>query len=1079
MRKINKKFVLLLCLILLLSVAAGVTLALLYAQADPYTNTFVSGLDDMGELTITKQIVNTAAGSDWTIPETARENTQFTFTVDLGTDCAGKTYKDTKDNSYTANENGVLTVHVYGGAANSVTLCQLPVGREITVTEQPGGAGFTPENGTQTATLAKNQVTELVFRNTYTPTSVSFLSGIGVEGTKVIDGRDWQDGDSFDFLLMYKAPGDEAYSYVNQDAAHSTVNLTYIAADHDEPDKGEEPFDPTFSFNEILSTADFRFSKLGTYSFKVTEVRPADAIEGMYYDAKEYNFTVTVTDDTMDGALEIASVQTTQSYVTVQEVESRQYEVTFTVTNSFNYVELPVSIQKTVKDEKGGVSALRGPEGFTFELLRAGETTPVTATTDVSGKAQFYLTFTRDDIGSSIRYTLKEQNAGQTIAGVTYDDEEYVIQIDITGETVDGVSQITGWTVSRVTTEEVEGQTKETVTALYQKGQTAASEPGAAGETPVLPETYDFAFENIYDPADAAVTVSGVKNFSGHENTTASFPFTFRLYRVNADGSRTDTGASATVNMTAADSSANFTLSTTIDTTGEFTFEVEEEVPAQPGGVRYDPITTRRFSVKVVDENGVLTPYMDGAAAGTYEVSYTNTYSVETKTIRFEGTKQYLDEDGSVRTLTSDDLFTFELWKTDEAFEPVSKADSVKNSLEGKFILQDSCRGAGTYYYLVKEAAGTIAKVDYDETVYYITVTVTDNGDGTLSAASVIATAKDGTGVAEEILFTNRYAPGNASIAISGTKKLVGADLAEGKFSFLLYETGSDFNITGAKKHTPVTNERDGSFCFTDSKPTGTYYYALMEDSSAKIPGIDYDESVYHITAVVADGNASLTVSKDGQAVENIVFTNTLVEGAAVPVSIQKTVVNTGTETIGNDGFNFLLKNMDTGETYTTEKATDSKGSASITIPFTLEDAGKTYTFNLSEIDDNRQNVTYDTTVYKFQISVSLSEDGKLMTAAIVDGKTMDALTFGFRNTYDYSVEKPTEPETTAPETTAPETAAPETTVPETTVPETTAPDAQTPPTGDPGDPQRRNDRCAAGHQVPRHEEITPETSLH
>ena len=81
--------------------------------------------------------------------------------------------------------------------------------------------------------------------------------------------------------------------------------------------------------------------------------------------------------------------------------------------------------------------------------------------------------------------------------------------------------------------------------------------------------------------------------------------------------------------------------------------------------------------------------------------------------------------------------------------------EAVKNTADGKIIFTTiGINQAGEYIYTVKEIKGNVEHVTYDETVYTVKVTATDNGDGTLKVEYAY---ENEAGTAEEIVFTNTY----------------------------------------------------------------------------------------------------------------------------------------------------------------------------------------------------------------------------------------------------------------------------------------------------------------------------------
>ena len=138
-----------------------------------------------------------------------------------------------------------------------------------------------------------------------------------------------------------------------------------------------------------------------------------------------------------------------------------------------------------------------------------------------------------------------------------------------------------------------------------------------------------------------------------------------------------------------------------------------------------------------------MTYTVDGATVE--KIEFTNKYEATGKT-QFEGTKEL-----NGRGLKADE-FTFELYDGEG-----NLIESVQNDADGKFVfseleylLNETQNDVGTYTYTVKEKKESLTGVTYDETEYTITVTVTDNGDGTLNV--------DVSG-AEAIKFTNTYKP--------------------------------------------------------------------------------------------------------------------------------------------------------------------------------------------------------------------------------------------------------------------------------------------------------------------------------
>jgi len=121
-------------------------------------------------------------------------------------------------------------------------------------------------------------------------------------------------------------------------------------------------------------------------------------------------------------------------------------------------------------------------------------------------------------------------------------------------------------------------------------------------------------------------------------------------------------------------------------------------------------------------------------------------------------------------------------------------------------------------------------------------------------------------------------------------------------------------------------------------------------------------------------------------------------QDVAVPVHVRKTVQCVGEETIGPEGFSFLLKNVHTGEI--TAMTSDQEGDAVTWLVFTADDAGKTYAYQLYEENGGRLNVVYDETIYDISISLILDEQHEMSAVLMMNGETTPEITATFVNLY-------------------------------------------------------------------------------
>lgn len=309
-----------------------------------------------------------------------------------------------------------------------------------------------------------------------------------------------------------------------------------------------------------------------------------------------------------------------------------------------------------------------------------------------------------------------------------------------------------------------------------------------------------------------------------------------------------------------------------------FTYKVTESGSA--AGVTNDANATKTVSFKVTDDgNGKLTVERQGAASDP-AFAFTNTYSVQptdsSVTDQVTVTKQLTGRD-----MTADE-FAFELLEGDKV---VAKGT---NGADGSVALSSiTYTEPGTHSYTLREAGGGTHKagVEYDGSVFAVTTTVTDNGNGTLSVAHKVDND------ANAVAFTNTYAPAATSVTLGASKVLDGKNLEDGEFSFAL--EGEDGTQLAAK------NDASGMVTFPaiQYKEAGTYQYTLSEVKGSEA-GVTYDEAAYAVSvAVEDDGKGSLVATVSYEGGKAPVFNNAYQEpegpaAADDPVSFVKAAVS-------------------------------------------------------------------------------------------------------------------------------------------------------------------------------------------
>ena len=193
--------------------------------------------------------------------------------------------------------------------------------------------------------------------------------------------------------------------------------------------------------------------------------------------------------------------------------------------------------------------------------------------------------------------------------------------------------------------------------------------------------------------------------------------------------------------------------------------------------------------------------------------------------------------------------FTFQLL---EGNEVVSKGTNDADGNVTFNAVTYTSADLGEHNYKVREVAGEADNgVTYDTSEHTVTVNVTDNGDGTLSAKA----SSDGA-----IEFKNSYAADPTSVSFSATKVLDGAELKEGQFSFVLKDNEGNELQT-------VKNAADGTVSFqpVEFAGPGTHDFTISEVNDDQA-NVTYDDAAYQLTVNVADdGEGHLSASVDGQ----------------------------------------------------------------------------------------------------------------------------------------------------------------------------------------------------------------------
>lgn len=369
------------------------------------------------------------------------------------------------------------------------------------------------------------------------------------------------------------------------------------------------------------------------------------------------------------------------------------------------------------------------------------------------------------------------------------------------------------------------------------------------------------------------------------------------------------------------------------------------------------------------------------------------------------------------RDWTNADAFEFGLTSESGAPMPAARTATVRKADldQGKAAIDFGTieyTEPGTYVYKVSEkhAGTTIDGIAYSKNVAEITVTVTPDKKGGLSAGVKVTSV--------ETEFKNVYAtnPVESSVTdqITVTKSLTGRDLTADEFSFELLEI-IDKEV---KPVETVKNAADGKVTFSAIKYTeiGQHTYKLHE-VKGNAGGIDYDDAVYTIVTTIADNGKGQLVAthelKDAKDVKSIEFKNAYTTNAteASLAGIKNLQVDDALTPADITGkFTFTV----TGEEgapmpASTSVHNDVDGKVDFgKIAFTLDDLNKalgeklekrehTFTYTVTESGEVA-GVTNDAKLSR-KVSFTVTDDGKgnLSVSRKPDGD----VAFTFTNTYN------------------------------------------------------------------------------
>ncbi len=611
-------------------------------------------------------------------------------------------------------------------------------------------------------------VATLDFTNKYAAQSVT------VDGTKydlslykVLEGRDWREGDTFHFVM-------KAGNHDDPGAQKAEVD---VAADPGTKAGEKVPF----------NFGGYTFTQPGEYYYTVTEVEPAEGakIPGITYSKNAADIVVHVTDNLkgqLEARVEVHNGTFTNVYKAELDHNAAGGLIIAKTTNGHDMAKGQFKFQVETLNGTGTTAA----ETAKRLGMEDGKTTGEFG--NVAGKdgervamtSQTPLKFTQADAGRSFVFKVSELGAngkpgtGGKKDGYTYSDAVYTVELSV-------VDNFKG--ALTLTTRVTDKDNKTTTT------ESTAAKP--------LATTIDFV--NSYaaattDATDVDLATTATKTLNGRHMNKGEFSFEIVTNPIAGQGAEKKI---ATGENTAADS-------------------------GKPAAVTFEPASI-----------GYDLKQLKDLAADTTADRYVEAGATK------DGKPQY------------------------------------------------------TVHYTARELTGKLpAGVTAVKASFDFTVTVVDNGDGTL-----IATAnypKDG------LAFTNTYTPapvvipGGAGSALQVKKVLEGRDwLPSESHSFELKAVteGAPMPESAGSVATATVNNQTVSFGSISFAKPGAYEYQILETGTSADANLTFSKAEYKlVVTVVDDGSAlkadsALTQVKDdsGKTVDKVLkapgevmtFTNT------------------------------------------------------------------------------------------------------------------------------------------------------------------------------------------------------------
>lgn len=769
------------------------------------------------------------------------------------------------------------------------------------------------------------------FTNTYDPNDVTLTGDTRIKGQKTLKGRDALAGEAFTFKLtafddFTKQALDDGTLVFGADAAATELVAQVIGAKNGEP--------CAFAFD-----SDMTFTKVGTYRFAIKEMVPGDPAANMTYDPTTAEAVVTITDAGGKLKAEVSYINPQAPSIVDQAVFTNVYHaegalaegikvskvLTGRAMKAGEFSATVVGIDNTAGNTTDDDANARLPKADTeISFPKASAGSPV------SKKILGDILFTQEDAGKTFSYIVAEDVPAEGIdtAGVSYDRSQYRVDLAVT-DTGTGKLSVTPTVTKIVDRDGKPLAHPETAQVAAFENRYEPAQAVIEDTTGVLPLTKKLSGRGWLD-TDKFKFALTAKSLNGKTDadSLAKIPMPADAHAVVTKDSAPhyDSTTGAVPDATTKDFGFK---GITYKQAGTYVYEVREVIPDDAtnpdvpgntygqagadervkagwtrGGVTYDSAKVATVTCEVKDNlTGQL--YVEASCDPAAVPTFTNTYAAATPadaSVEIQATKTFVNHqlgagefEFGVAPFKNDGKLGDEVLSgtngaagSDQpaqvnftgklSYNTVDLAKAVKAGYANESI-DGSGRATWTLKYLAYERALDANKhpgVTQTASSFNFTVTVADNGDGTLSA--IVNYPAGGLAFAFVNTYNTEgdnsvlYTPTGAKVLKLASEGLAAPDI-DGRYRFTL--TGEDGAPMPAAGGSVTVNDQSsvnfGAIAFTldmldgveqanDGSRSRTFTYAVKEDGF--VPGVtnDADSKSFKLT-LKDDGKGSLTVT--------------------------------------------------------------------------------------------------------------------------------------------------------------------------------------------------------------------------